>query len=77
LTHSTLRHAAEANASTSMARVMSWPSTVWVVFTGIQSLRRSRLARMNSTASSTLRSAVVGSRSSESTSVNSADRCER
>jgi hypothetical protein len=53
---------------------MSWPSTVWVVFAGIQSLRRSRLARMNSTACNTERSAVVGSSSSESTSVNSADR---
>ncbi|MEV1003092.1 hypothetical protein [Nonomuraea sp. NPDC050202] len=39
--------------------------------------RELRWARRNSTASSTLRSALIASSSIESTSVNSAGRCER
>jgi hypothetical protein len=72
-----LRQTSLAKASTSTLTVLCWPSTSTGVFSDIQSLRRSRLARMNSTASSTLRSALVASRSIASTSANSTGRCER
>lgn len=60
-----------------MVKVTRWPSRSIVVASGIQSLRRSRLARMNSTASNTLQSALVGSISIASTRMNSTGRCER
>ena len=77
LCRNTFRHATVANASTSTAMVTWRPSSVCVVVSGIHSLRRSRLAGMNSTASNTLRSAVVEVISSASTSVNNAGRCDR
>ena len=58
----------------STATVTFWPFRVWMVDSSIQSPRRSRLARTNSSASSTARSALVASSSIASTKVNSTGR---
>lgn len=76
------RHITEANASTSTDSVtvtgsLSGPGRSMVRRSGTNAARAPRSARKNSTASRTLRSALVDSNSMESTRVNSADRCER
>jgi hypothetical protein len=77
-----LRHCPEAKASTSIRSLTSTgspagPGTSTIISSGTNAALAPHSARRNSTASSTLRSAVVASSSIASTRVNSAERCER